>query len=236
MWKTIKYWNIQDNHTKKPHIPIPQNCSHWHFMGALTLFFFFFLKGRYWLAYHQFFWNIGHSPIEAPLWTTIWDKSEVLLGTYWGTNWKLEEYHGDTYGTWWEQGEKEKNSSSPPPPPPPFQKEKNWTPDESMLSLSFAAWNFYFQNCLSRFLALANGRKEKEKNRSLISALWAFHWLHATLFVSKTIYHHFWSRLIPPGRPLHSMKRLLIGCMKILLLKLAATNFGLPKKTLPIDL
>jgi hypothetical protein len=55
-------------------------------------------------------------------------------------------------------------------------------------------------------------------------------------FVSKTICHHFGSRLIPPGRPLHSMNRLLIGCMKILHLKLAATNSGLPKKTLTIDL
>jgi hypothetical protein len=32
-----------------------------------------------------------------------------------------------------------------------------------MLSLSFAAWNFYFQNCLSPFLAWANGRKGKRK-------------------------------------------------------------------------
>jgi hypothetical protein len=65
------------------------------------------------------------------------------------------------------KGKKKKYSS----PPPPSQKEKTWTPDESMLSLSFAAWNFYFQNCLSPFLAWANGRKEKKRNRSLISAL-----------------------------------------------------------------
>ncbi len=39
-----------------------------YFMGVLTLFLLF--KGPYWLAHHQVFWNIGHSPIEAPLWTT----------------------------------------------------------------------------------------------------------------------------------------------------------------------
>jgi len=42
------------------------------------------------------------------------------------------------------------------------------------------------------------------------------------------------------GRPLHSMTRLLIGCMEILFLKLAATIFwpgliALPLNTLPID-
>jgi len=61
------------------------------------------------------------------------------------------------------RGKRKKILFPPPTPAPPFQKEKNWTPDESMLSLSFAAWNFYFQNCLSPFLAWANGRKEKGK-------------------------------------------------------------------------
>ncbi len=32
---------------------------------------------------------------------------------------------------------------------------------------------------------------------------------------------------LPPGRTLHSMRQLLIGCMQILFLKLAATIFGL---------
>ncbi len=41
------------------------------------------------------------------------------------------------------------------------------------------------------------------------------------------------------GRTLHSMRRLLIGCMEILILKLAATTFALglialPKNTLPM--
>jgi hypothetical protein len=78
--KCEKQLNIETSKTtiqKNPIIPIPQNSGHWHFMGALTLSFCF-LKGPYSLAHHQFFWNIGHSPIEA------WDKSEVQLGTFWG--------------------------------------------------------------------------------------------------------------------------------------------------------
>ncbi len=112
-------------------------------------------------------------------------------------------------GTYWEQGEKSKNSS------PPSQKEKNWTAHESILSLSLAAWNFYFQNCLHHFwpglMAWQHPQKrkkekiphppppppQKEKIQTLIRARCrAFHWLHAT-FVSKTVCHHFSPQLIP---------------------------------------
>jgi hypothetical protein len=82
------------------------------------------------------------SPIEGPLWIasckiersvspmahlyqwkennigqSIWDKSEVLLKTYWGTHWELI---GNIVRTYWEPGKMEKSikSSSPPPPPP----------------------------------------------------------------------------------------------------------------------
>ncbi len=58
MWKTILYWNIQDDYTKKPHIPIPQNSGHWHFMGALTLSFLFFEGAIF----------IGPSPIFLEHW------------------------------------------------------------------------------------------------------------------------------------------------------------------------
>jgi hypothetical protein len=85
------------------------------------------LIGPYQLAHQQFFWNIGHAPIKASLWTTsckietnvfplfhlfnlyalelncgqtIWDKTNVLLGTscgmHLGTFWKLD---GNTLGT-----------------------------------------------------------------------------------------------------------------------------------------
>ncbi len=79
-----------------------------------------------------------------------------------------------TWGTLWEHirnmmGTREKSTKKKTSPTPPkSQKEKIWTPHESMLSLSLAAWNFYFQNCLSPFLSWANGmatnpKKEKRK-------------------------------------------------------------------------
>jgi hypothetical protein len=50
---------------------------------------------------------------------------------------------------------------------PPPQKEKNWTAHQSILSLSLAAWNVSFQNCLSPFSAWATPpKKKKEKNSS----------------------------------------------------------------------
>ncbi len=40
------------------------------FMGVITLFLLFsFLEGGTLIG--QFFWNIGHSPIETPLWTPV---------------------------------------------------------------------------------------------------------------------------------------------------------------------
>jgi hypothetical protein len=39
---------------------------------CLHFFFLCFLwKEAYWLAHQQSFWKFGHSPIEAPIWTTI---------------------------------------------------------------------------------------------------------------------------------------------------------------------
>jgi hypothetical protein len=76
---------------------------------------------------------------------TKWDKSEVLLGTScpggttWGTFWE----HILTY---WEQGKKQKKFLTCP------KKEKNNGP----CMLSLLIWlheAFYFQNCLSPFLA-----------------------------------------------------------------------------------
>ncbi len=46
------------------------------------------------------------------------------------------------------------------PPPHRFQKRKNWTCRESMLSLSLAAWNF-----LSPYLAWANGMEQPQKRK-----------------------------------------------------------------------
>jgi len=133
------------------------------------------------------FWDIGHSPIEAPLWTasckmetnvlpmahlfslytrelnfvqTIWCYRERFRGQLWkygnlGNFMGTHKEHDGNKG-------KKKNIS----PPLPFQKEKNWTCHESMLSLSLAAWNFYFENSLSPYLAWANGMEQPQKRKN----------------------------------------------------------------------
>ncbi len=151
-----------------------------------TFLFFIFWKGPYWLAHYKTFWDIGHSPLEAPLWTgsckietnvflpmghlftlytreltfgqSMWNQNEVLHATFWGTTW-------EQWGTSWEHIEnmmetREKRKI--------FlllilsRKEKNWTCHESMLSLSLAAWNFCFENSLSPYLAWANGMEQPQ--------------------------------------------------------------------------
>jgi hypothetical protein len=67
-----------------------------------------------------------------------------ILGNPLRTSW---EHIGNMMGT------RKKSQKNPRPPSNKFYKKKTWTPHESMLSLSLAAWNFYFQNCLSTFLA-----------------------------------------------------------------------------------
>jgi hypothetical protein len=53
-----------------------------YFMGMLTLLEGGFLRGHDidWPT-TNFFWNIGHSPIEAPLWTTS-SKIETNVAPY----------------------------------------------------------------------------------------------------------------------------------------------------------
>jgi hypothetical protein len=45
------------------------------------------------------------------------------------------------------------------------KKRKNWTCHESMLSLSLAAWNFYFEYSLSPYLAWANAMEQPQKRK-----------------------------------------------------------------------
>ncbi len=112
-------------------------------MGILTLFLGGFLRGHDidWPT-TNFFWNIGHSPIEAPLWTTsskietnvalysppfqfihtrveplgktIWDKCEVLFGRVLGNNLGTSCEHIGTY-----KGKNEKKKNIIPPSTPP---------------------------------------------------------------------------------------------------------------------
>jgi hypothetical protein len=46
---------------------------------------------------------------------TIWDKIEVLLGTFWGTHMGTFLEIGNMLRTHWEQGKKNKNSPHPHP-------------------------------------------------------------------------------------------------------------------------
>jgi len=125
------------------HSVIHINYSSWVFSQL-----FFLFKGSHkmdWCIINLFWnWTLGHSPIDAPLWTppctikkqmcspiahlfslciselnfgqTIWEKSVVLLGISWGTTWGLEEPFGNLMGTHWEQGKNQKNPSSTLPP------------------------------------------------------------------------------------------------------------------------
>jgi hypothetical protein len=63
---------------------------------------------------------------------TVWDKSEVLLGTFWGTTWKPGAPCANPMETHRKpDGNKERKQKIPSP--------------------SLCAWNFYFQNYLSPF-------------------------------------------------------------------------------------
>jgi hypothetical protein len=76
-------------------------------------FFFFFFKEPHSLAQHKFFWNIGHSTIEATFWTTYCKlEINVLTFFYIREGWTLGVYgiklkwHWECLekpmGTWWE--------------------------------------------------------------------------------------------------------------------------------------
>jgi hypothetical protein len=132
---------------------------------------------------------------------TIWDKTQVLLGTYWGMH----------LGTHWEQ----RNKTNNPCPPPTHKKQKTGSFMRACWAFPLAAWNFYFQNCSSPFLAWANGRG-RNLGYVLLFIKWSgwkslphkplkpkwnkrvnvepSHWLHK-IFISKIVGRHFWPGL-----------------------------------------
>ncbi len=132
-------------------------CSH---------FIFVFWKGQYWLAHHQIFRNIGHSPIKVPLWTPSRKiQTNVLLYgqpfqfTYMGVelwanhkrwNWgAIENVRRNNLGTWgtlWERVENTLRTRAEPKNslPPPLVKEKNWSPREGTLSLLIGCMKLLF--------------------------------------------------------------------------------------------
>jgi hypothetical protein len=73
-------------------------------------------------------------------------KSDMLLGTIGEQIGKLNKLMGTYRQNDGNKGKKAKDSSPVLP-----KKKKDWTPHESMLSLSLAAWNFCFQKCLRHY-------------------------------------------------------------------------------------
>jgi hypothetical protein len=69
-------------------------------------------------------------------------------------------------GTHLERGQKQKQKNPSPRP----QKEKNWTPNDCMLSLLVGCMKVYSQNCLSPFLTWANGKGINCVGHSIVCA------------------------------------------------------------------
>ncbi len=98
---------------------------------------------------------------------SIWDKSEVLWKTCWGTH---QEPDGNPLGTWREHSgntfrtrEKWKKKILPwIPSPPIFKGKKSKAPWVHAWTFPLAAWNFSSQMSLSPFLAWANNIPCKE--------------------------------------------------------------------------
>ncbi len=147
------------------------------FMGMFIILFLFLIE-PYSLAHQQFFWNIEHSPMEAPLSTpsckietnlfviwefnfrqTIWDKTRC----YWdwerlrGTTCEPGESQGNMRRTYWEHiGNKEEKQKKKnlPPPHPQREKKKNRAHHECMLSLPIGCMKFLFPKLLVTIFGL----------------------------------------------------------------------------------
>ncbi len=148
--------------------------------GASQVFFiFFFVMSQFDLRISQKNETMGAPKTEGSilefrgplLWPTycqsIWDQSEVLWRTCWGTNlelgeqirnmmrihWGLKKEHG----THWEPGKNGKKKPSIPPPtsPPKLTRKKQGTPWWHAWAFPLAAWNFSSQKSSSPFLARA---------------------------------------------------------------------------------
>ncbi len=90
----------------------------------------------------------------------------MLLGTHtWGTHWEPREHIENLMGTHWKLernmlGTKEKWKKillpTHPPTHPKLKRKKNQGTLSACWAFPLAAWNFYFQNYSSPFLAWAN--------------------------------------------------------------------------------
>jgi hypothetical protein len=103
-----------------------------------------------------------HGHWELNFVQTIWDKTEVLLR--------------NNLGTWWEHWEQEKKKQKNPHSP---LQEKNWTPQEGILSLFIGCMNFYVWNW---WHSPAAPHPERKKLDPLWGHTEPSHWVHVLLF------------------------------------------------------
>jgi hypothetical protein len=149
---------------------------------------YFFGKEPYSLAHERFFWNIEHSPMEAPLWTpsckkkkknkcipqehifsvyihecsTLSKPYEIKLGCYWE---HLREQLGNL-GISKKHDEKHVGNTLGTRKWNQKNKTVPTSPPEGKTgpimnacrAFAMTAWNFYFQNYLPPFLVWAEGR------------------------------------------------------------------------------
>jgi hypothetical protein len=133
----------------------------------ITFISLFLLKEPYWLAHHQKkFETLGTSRLKHlfgpthKIKTNVWSTFLVYIHESWtlGKPYKinLRCYLGTSWGRTWEVGEPCGNTLGTRKKPKllPLPNVKVWTCHEGMLNF-FIGYkkNFYFQNCLSPFLA-----------------------------------------------------------------------------------
>jgi hypothetical protein len=107
---------------------------------------------------YKILWKDGMSPPLAHLYRwegrTFGKTYVIKAGSYWEhvseTHWEPREHVGNLR-------EQRKNETPPhPPPAPKLFYNKNQGTLSACWAFPFVAWNFYFQNCSSPFLAWAN--------------------------------------------------------------------------------
>ncbi len=114
---------------------------------------------------------------ENTICQSIWDKSEVLRRTCWGTHWELGEHIGNLMGTnWelkgnivrthWQPGKYEKKSSPLPFPKKTLKRKKQGTLS-ACLGLPISCMKFLFTKSSSPFLAWPNNTPCKEESTYL---------------------------------------------------------------------
>jgi hypothetical protein len=124
--------------------------------GASQVQFFVLVCNEpFWLAHHQFFWNIEHSLkqklIGSPLWPSFVDyvyESSTLGKAH---EIKVWGYLGTSWGTYWEP-RKQKS----PPAPPKSQERKSRALLQMILSFFIVCMEILFLKEFSPFLAWAN--------------------------------------------------------------------------------